>query len=83
MLTQRQHFDKAHRQISDGNTAFMELVNHPTNPLTREDLAAILARRPERWSRFAGFLDKLPSRRTWSVTKSAHGGRDLVTDQKA
>jgi hypothetical protein len=62
MLTQRQHFDKAHRQISDGNIAFMELVNHPTNPLTREDLAALLRRRPDRWSRFAGFLDKLPTR---------------------
>ena len=62
MLTQLQQFELARRKIAAANQTFMELVNHPTNPMTREDLAANIARRPELWSRFAGFLDKLPSR---------------------
>ncbi|QPC91492.1 hypothetical protein [Mesorhizobium sp. INR15] len=62
MLTQLQHFESARRRIADANITFLELVNHPTNPLTREDLAANIKRRPATWQRFAGFLDKLPSR---------------------
>lgn len=62
MLTQAQHFEIARRRIADADRTFMELVNHPANPMTREDLAANIARRPSLWSRYAGFLDKLPSR---------------------
>lgn len=62
MLTQAQHFELARRNLAGANETFMELVNHPTNPLTREDLAANIARRPSLWGRYAGFLDKLPSR---------------------
>ena len=39
---------------------FMDLVNHPTNPLTKSDLAALIAKRPNTYGRFAGFMDKLP-----------------------
>ncbi|WP_439398595.1 hypothetical protein ACRQ5Q_14800 [Bradyrhizobium sp. PMVTL-01] len=59
MLTQHQ-FEKAHRKIADLNDAFMELVNHPTNPMTKRDLAALIKRDPDRYGRFEGFLDKLP-----------------------
>ena len=60
MLTQHQHFEKAHRKIADLNETFMEMVNHPTNPMTKADLAALLKKDPERYGRFEGFLDKLP-----------------------
>jgi hypothetical protein len=62
MLTQSQRYELARRQIAETNAAFMDLVNCPTNPLTREDLAANIARRPALWSRFAGFPETLPSR---------------------
>lgn len=62
MLSQAQHFELARRTLADTNRTFMELVNHPTNPITREDLAANIARRPALWARYAGFLSKLPSR---------------------
>jgi hypothetical protein len=62
MLTQAQHYETARRNLADTNAAFMELVNHPTNPMTREDLAANIARRPALWTRYAGFLGVLPSR---------------------
>lgn len=62
MMTQRDHFYHSHRKVSDVNNTFMELVNHPTNPLTKEDLEKNIERRPSLWGRFAGFLDKLPSR---------------------
>ena len=61
-LTQYQHVELARRQIAACNAAFMDLVNCPTNPLTREDLAANIARRPAPWARFAGYLNTLPSR---------------------
>lgn len=61
-LTQYQHFEIARRKIADANATFMELANHPTNPMTREDLAANIKRRPSLWGRFAGFLNTLPSR---------------------
>lgn len=62
MLTQAQHYELARRQIAACNAAFMDLVNCKTNPLTREDLAANITRRPALWSRFAGYLNALPSR---------------------
>lgn len=60
MPTQSQLFYAASRSAGDRDATFMELVNHPTNPITREDLAANIARRPSLWSRYSGFLDKLP-----------------------
>jgi hypothetical protein len=62
MPTQAQMFYGASRSAADRDSTFMELVNHPTNPLTREDLLANIERRPNLWSRYSGFLDKLPSR---------------------
>jgi hypothetical protein len=62
MLTQYQSYELARRKLASENETFMELVNHPTNPLTREDLAACIKRRPELWGRFAGYLNTLPSK---------------------
>lgn len=57
--TQLQMYYAAERKIAAGNQLFMELINHPTNPLTNTDLAKLVARWPQRWGRFAGFLGKL------------------------
>lgn len=62
MLTQMQRYEIARRDLADANRAFMDLVNCKANPLTREDLARGIERRPAVWSRFAGFLQTLPSR---------------------
>ena len=61
-LTQFQMFEQARRDIAAANAEFMELVTCKENPLTREDLARNIERRPALWSRFSGFLDTLPSR---------------------
>lgn len=61
-LTQMQLFELARRANAALDQTFMELVNHPTNPMTREDLEANIKRRPELWGRYAGFLDVLPRR---------------------
>lgn len=60
MLTQMQHFTIAHRKIADLNNAFMDAINCKENPMTRADLAALIARRPDVYGRFAGFLKTLP-----------------------
>lgn len=59
MLTQMQVYEKTRRAIADGNAVFMEMVQHPTNPLTRADLEALIRRRPEVWGRFESWLGKL------------------------
>ena len=61
-LTQTQLFELARRANAALDQTFMELVSHPTNPMTREDLEANIKRRPELWGRYAGFLDVLPRR---------------------
>lgn len=59
MKTQLQMYREAERQIAAGNELFLELVDHPTNPITRSDLEGMIKRRPERWGRFAPWLEKL------------------------
>lgn len=61
-LTQKQMFEIERRKIADLNNAFMDMVRCAENPMTREDLEALIAKRPKRYGRFAGFLDKLPRR---------------------
>jgi hypothetical protein len=56
-LTQTQLFWKSHKYIADGNKHFLEMIKHPTNPLTKRDLKALIAKYPNRWERFAGFLN--------------------------
>lgn len=50
----------AERRSADLNDAFMEMVKHPTNPMTKRDLAALIAKRPHVYARFAGFMTQLP-----------------------
>ena len=61
-MNQVQMYYAAERRAAERDGTFLELVNHPTNPLTREDLEANIRRRPELWSRYAGWLDSLPTR---------------------
>lgn len=62
MMDQRTMYYAAERKSAERNATFMELVNHPTNPLTREDMARNIERRPALWSRYAGFMDQLPNK---------------------
>lgn len=59
MKTQIQMFYEEQSKIAALNAAFMELVNHSTNPLTNQDLERAIARWPERYSMYAGFIGKL------------------------
>lgn len=59
MKTQAQMLHEAEQKTFRLNSAFMELVNHPTNPMTAADLRALVARRPAVYGRFAGFIATL------------------------
>lgn len=59
--SQYQLCQEALSKLSGTNAHFMEMVHHPTNPLTNEDLRRLVERFPERWGRFAGFIGKLPN----------------------
>lgn len=62
MPTQKQMYYAAEKHSGGMNRAFMDLVNCKNNPLTREDLARNIERRPTLWKRYEGFLETLPTR---------------------
>lgn len=57
--TQEQMFYESHKKLADVNNEFMWLVQ---NGITREDLQTNIEKRPALWSRFASFVNTLPSR---------------------
>jgi len=57
--TQLQMYREAERKLADANEAFMDMVKDPVNPMTNDDLERLIARWPERYGRFSGFLGKL------------------------
>lgn len=59
MKTQMQMYQEAEQKIFRQNQAFMDMVNDPVNPMTNDDLERAIARWPERYGRFSGFLGKL------------------------
>ena len=59
MKTQYQMYREAEQRIFDRNALFLELVNHPTNPMTNQTLERLIARWPERYERYSGWLGKL------------------------
>ena len=54
--TQQQMLWDAHRKLAATHETFMHIL--PS--LTRRELEQLIAKRPEVWSRFSGYLDKLP-----------------------
>jgi len=58
MKTQEQIYWQEHRKIADANELFMDFVK---DGMTREELQKCIDRRPEVWSRYNGWLDKLPT----------------------
>ena len=50
---------EAHRKSADLNNGIMEIINDPVNPLTNEDLAALIKKRPHVYGRFSGLVGKL------------------------
>ena len=59
MKTQLQMYQEAEQWIFDRNREFLELVSHPTNPLTNQDLERLIACWPERYEMYSGWLGKL------------------------
>ena len=57
--SQYQLFWEAHRKSADLNNGIMEIINDPVNPLTNEDLAALIKKRPHVYGRFSGLVVKL------------------------
>ncbi|QHS09011.1 hypothetical protein [Sinimarinibacterium sp. NLF-5-8] len=59
MLTQIQMYRQAEKRASDRHKIMLDLMLHPTNPMTKSDLIALIARKPERYQVYAGFLPQL------------------------
>lgn len=57
MRTQAQMYYDAERKSADANKAVLELLYGP-NPITDDELRALIAKRPNVYGRFAGYLGK-------------------------
>jgi len=55
--TQMQLCQEAQRRIFDANRHVMEMINHETNPITKEDLHKLADRFPQRWKKYRTLLD--------------------------
>jgi hypothetical protein len=60
--SQKAMYYRAHDKLAARNEAFMEMLNHPTNPLTAADLRRLIARHPDRYAIYGGFIDVLEKR---------------------
>lgn len=56
MKTQMQMFEESQQRLFSAHQAFMDMVNHPTNPMTNQDLERLIVRWPERYGRFSNWL---------------------------
>lgn len=63
MKSQLQTFYEEQRKIGAANETFLELVK---DGMTREELARNIERRPALWTRFEGWLNRLPSSQTFT-----------------
>lgn len=57
-MNQKQMFYQESRKIAEANELFSEMMRN--GEMTKRDLTALIKRRPEKWSRFAGFMSRLP-----------------------
>jgi hypothetical protein len=57
MKTQAQMYYDAERKSASLNEAMLEALYGP-NPITDEELAALIRKRPETYGRFAGYIGK-------------------------
>ena len=55
--TQFQLFWKAHKKVADLNHAFMDAVK---DGMTAQELRELIKRRPDIYSRFSHWIEKLP-----------------------
>jgi hypothetical protein len=57
-MNQHQLYWKAHRNISDANITFLEMVK---DGLTSNELSKLIVKRPALWKRFDSWISKLPN----------------------
>jgi hypothetical protein len=41
------------RKSAEKDALFLELVNHPTNPMTNDDLQRLISKHPDRYGKYA------------------------------
>ena len=58
-MNQKQMYYQAVRKQTDADLVFMEMIKHPTDPLTADELRRLIAKYPQRWKRYEGFIPLL------------------------
>ncbi|MBA3548827.1 MAG: hypothetical protein H0T76_20280 [Nannocystis sp.] len=60
-MTQQQMYLAAERRCADANEAMLDLLFGP-NPISDDELSALIAKRPATYGRFAGYIGKRNAR---------------------
>ena len=55
LKSQMRYFYEAHDNIADGNNTMLDLL-FGINPISDDELRKLIAKRPERYGRFAGYI---------------------------
>lgn len=69
MVTQKQMFYAEQQKIGERDRAVMEMIHDAANPMTRQDLDALIARRPNVYARYAGLRPRLPEQARHSLSE--------------
>jgi len=60
-MSQGAHYQVARRRMADANETMMDLMYGP-NPITRDELVALIRKRPEVYRKYASHLKNLKRR---------------------
>ena len=58
-MDQRAHYEKALRHTAEANDTFLEMINHPTHPITNAELIELIKQNPRVWGRYRNYVGKL------------------------
>lgn len=59
MKTQKQTYYEAVRKQGEMNETLMEMLRHPTHPLTKDELRQLIKKRPEVYGRYCKLCDNM------------------------
>ena len=59
MKTQHQMYYEAVRKQGELDQLFIQMISDPDQPMTNDELRQLIAKRPELYGKFSGFIGKL------------------------
>ena len=58
-MDQKQMYYGAVRKQGEADELLMEMIRHPTHPMTKDELQQMIDKHPDRYGRYQGIADNL------------------------